>query len=378
MSARPVSICMIAPNAYAALAQADLTHVGGIERDISIEARELALRGHTVSVVTWRHDPNHEAEVGGVRLLPLCGRDEGIPGLRFAHPRWTSLLRCLERADADIYYTRSADAILGQLVLWCRRKRRCSVYSVANDQDCLRRPAHPEPWRHRVLYRYGLVRADRVIVQTQRQSELLRSEFDRESQHIDPATEGPSPAEYAQPTLDPSAPPRVVWIGRFSAQKRLEWLLDIAEQRPEITFDVAGDANQPTPYSDRLWERAKTLKNVRLHGRLSHARARALIRSAPLLCCSSVYEGFPNVFLEAWSFGVPVVSTIDPDGVIAREGLGAVAADREGLIGEIDQLLGSPERWQRASERCRQHHLDHHSVAENVSRLECLFRELAP
>jgi glycosyltransferase involved in cell wall biosynthesis len=174
------------------------------------------------------------------------------------------------------------------------------------------------------------------------------------------------------------APLRVAWLGRFSPQKRLEWLLDIAEERPDIGFDVAGDANQPTPYSDRLWQRAKGLANVRLHGRLSHEQAKALIRSAGLLCCSSVYEGFPNVFLEAWSLGVPVVSTVDPDGVIADEGLGAAAVDREGLIGGLDCLLESPERWQKASERCRQRYLEHHSVAAYADQLERVLCEIAP
>jgi len=123
---RPAALCMIAPNAYGAFVEGALDRVGGIERSISIEAREFARRGHAVSVITWRHDPDHEGEIGGVRLLPMCGRDEGIPGLRFAHPRWTSLLHCLERADADVYYTRSADAVLGQRYRRRQRKgRRC-------------------------------------------------------------------------------------------------------------------------------------------------------------------------------------------------------------------------------------------------------------
>jgi glycosyltransferase involved in cell wall biosynthesis len=190
--------------------------------------------------------------------------------------------------------------------------------------------------------------------------------------------EGPSPVEYVPPAHDPSAPPRVAWLGRFAPQKRLEWLLDIAEQRPEICFDVAGDANQPTPYSERLWQRARGLANVHLHGRLCPSRARELIRSTPLLVCTSSYEGFPNIFLEAWSFGVPVVTTMDPDGIIANESLGAVATDREELIRGINRLLGSREVWQQASKRCRQRYLEHHSVDAFMHRFEQVLREIAP
>jgi hypothetical protein len=50
---------------------------------------------------------------------------------------------------------------------------------------------------------------------------------------------------------------------------------------------------------------------------------------------------------------VPVVTLIDPDGVISRHGLGAAVSSPEGLPRAVEKLLRRPEELQAASERCR-------------------------
>ncbi len=98
--------------------------------------------------------------------------------------------------------------------------------------------------------------------------------------------------------------------------------------------------------------------------------------SAGVLCCTSSYEGFPNTFLEAWSQGTPVVSTIDPDGLIATRGLGAVAEDGAGLIRAIRGLLDSPDKWRSASTNARHYYLQNHGVDQVLPRFERVFLDV--
>jgi hypothetical protein len=176
-----IRICFVAHYAYGALVERASNHIGGIERQASLMAKWFASQGYQVSIVTWDEGQEDATEIDGIRILKMCRQDAGFPYLRFFWPRWSSLARALKRADADVYYYNCGDLGLGQIVMWCRRNRRKSVYSVASELDCSSKLPRLKPFRERILYPYGLKRVDAIIVQTQKQQWMLREEFGLDS-----------------------------------------------------------------------------------------------------------------------------------------------------------------------------------------------------
>jgi glycosyltransferase involved in cell wall biosynthesis len=77
-------------------------------------------------------------------------------------------------------------------------------------------------------------------------------------------------------------------------------------------------------------------------------------------------EGFPTTFLEAWSCGLPVVTTFDPDGIVAREGLGRVVNTEDELVAQLQSLPNS-EACARMSRAAKNYFSENYSV-ETVSR----------
>lgn len=370
------SICFVAQYAYGAMMGGSGGHMGGIERQQSLMARWLAAHGFQVSMLTWDEGQADELVADGVRLIKLCQRNEGIPGLRFFHPRWTSLYRALRIADADIYYHNSAEYVTGQVAAWCRRHRRKFVYSVASDPACdTRLPTLPKVYE-RAFYRYGIHRADRVIVQTRLQQQMLRAGFGLDSVIVNMPCPGPSASEYEEPR--PPAPGQgcVLWVGRMSPVKRIELLLDVAAAIPEIRFVLAGGAEFETPYSRGILARARTMSNVTLMGRVARDLMPKVYREASCLISTSSHEGLPNTFLEAWSYGLPVVSTVDPDRLISEKALGVVAADRDGLIDGIRYLIEDPTRWIQASRNARRYYTANHTIDESMRRFQATFLDL--
>jgi glycosyltransferase involved in cell wall biosynthesis len=372
---RRPSVCFVALNAYGLLSgRADLTHIGGAELQQVLLARELSSRGYRVSFVTLDHGQSDGIQHDGITVYRAYAPGAGLPGVRFFHPRWTGLWAAMARANADVYYNRCAGYEVGQVALWCRRHGRRFVFAVASDSDCIPQLPLLECHRERYLYRWGLRIAGTITAQTTTQQGLLRRNFGLESTVVPNCC--PMPVEEEAPAADPgrNQSPRVLWLGRIAEQKRLEWLLDVAERCPQMVFDVVGASTAQSEYAARLTRRAAGIPNVVMHGRVPHDDVPRFYRRAAVLCCTSLYEGFPNTFLEAWSRGLPVVSTFDPDGVIAKHGIGWNTDTVDGVAEQLKRALTLPKEWRAASVAARRYCRENHSPEDSASRFEQVLR----
>lgn len=370
---RRPSVCIVAHKAFGAIAGGATGHAGGVERQTAMLARWLAQRGLTTSLVVWNEGQPQTTVIDGVRVIALCSPRDGVRGLRFFHPRWTSLSRALREADAEVYYHNCAEYVTGQIALWCRRHQRRFVYSVASDPECDPRLRMLPHLRERVLFRYGLRHADRIIVQTRQQHDQLLRSWGLESVVLKmPVTYQPS----ARQPVSLQSPSRVVWVGRISREKRLDRLLAIAAQLPRITFEIAGAVDDRFAAGHSLIEQARARPNIRILGQVPRDRMQAVYLGATCLLCTSDYEGFPNTFLEAWARGVPVVSTIDPDGLIASHHLGYVAGTDADLARAIDRLDAAADEREAMGSRGRSYVQEHHAPEPALAAFEQTLRDV--
>ena len=93
---------------------------------------------------------------------------------------------------------------------------------------------------------------------------------------------------------------------------------------------------------------------------------------AVLFVNTSPAEGHSNTLLEAWARGLPTIAAVDPDGVIAREGLGEVATDFEALERAVRSWMADPERRRAAGGRARAAVLARHGPEAVLDRFATL------
>jgi glycosyltransferase involved in cell wall biosynthesis len=293
---------------------------GGAELQSYYLARWLARSGLRVRHLVDGGSPMRSPD--GVEVLPLPP-DVHKRGLA----RRRAILGALHDADGRVYIQRSAGIATALVAIFAKATGRRSVFSASSDGDFTRDPAMLSQMggsleqRHvRIQYQLGVRSVDAVVTQTRHQTRLARNSFRLEPNVIHsfsvpaPHTEKPREA--------------FLWIGSLTDVKDPHSFLALVECLPDVRFWMVSHthATRWRHLATEVRARATRLPNLELLPRLPREELFDLYSRSIAFVNTSRFEGFPNTFLEAWANGTPVVSLrIDPDGVIARHRLGAVA-----------------------------------------------------
>ena len=357
--ARP-HICFLAPTTWPVFSgDTTIPVVGGAEVQQSMIAPALAARGWRVSMICYDYGQPDEASVRGVTVYKMHKPDEGIPVVRYLHPRLTSLWRALKRVDADVYYQRTAAAYTGFLAYFCRLHGRRSIYAGASDVDFLPGREDIRYGRDKKIFEWGVRRVDRIIAQNPAQQEQLRANYGRDSTFI-PSCYAPPPGSRAD------RGGYILWAATVRPSKHAEMMLEIARRLPELPIVMVGGPDpgrREREYFESIREAARGLPNVRMEGFVPFAEVDRWFDGARLFVNTSRYEGFPNTFLQAWSRGMPSIGFVDTgsrgaDGVPPYELVAGVAE----ATWKIDRLMKDDIVWQQASQRAVAHFRAHHSI----------------
>ena len=109
------------------------------------------------------------------------------------------------------------------------------------------------------------------------------------------------------------APLRILFVGRFQKQKNLTFLFEQLARLSPGTFELhlVGDGPEKT-HLQGLAEQLGIAARITWRGWLSRAAVRDAYRTADCLANPSLYEGMPNVVLEAMACGLPVIASKVP------------------------------------------------------------------
>jgi glycosyltransferase involved in cell wall biosynthesis len=331
-------VCFVSMTVYPVLhGDTKLPGIGGAELQQVQIARVLQRMGHQVSFVTLDHGQPDGEILQGCRVYKAYSPHAGLPGLRFIHPRWTGIRSAVLRANADIYYVRTAGFVPGLLALLRYRRRFRYIYAAASDSDFTPDQVWVQFARDRWLFRFGLRRADAVIVQNEVQRDLLKVNYGRDAVLI------PNFLDAVPIQLPEENRTRILWVGKMREIKRPLIFVELARRVPELSFTMIGpNFKDEVALYQTVQAAAKTVPNLEVLGFQPLSEVEKHFDCARVLVSTSKMEGFQNVFLQAMRRGIPIVSYVDPDGIInANPALGTIVDSEAGLESAVRQL-GQP------------------------------------
>ncbi len=354
-------VCFVGLKCYDLLRNAPVPkYLGGIERALVSLAKGMTQKGYKVAFIVYDEGQDAVIEHGGITVFRAYKPKAGIKFLRLIHPQATALNRLLKRIKSDKVIQMGAGIEMSFSARPVKQTASDFIYIIASNSDC--QPDLPlvSTQHEKLIYKYGLRWADVIVAQSKHQQTLMKNHFGYDSQVIPMPhyIEHPSNAQTRQLNDKPS----VLWVGRIIEVKRLELLLDLAEQKPDTHFHVVGAANEASEYATAQTQRAHSLSNVTYHGKVSDDQLYQLFTQCDILACTSSLEGFPMAFIEAWYFGMPVLTTFDPDDIVQNNQLGVVASDLASLQAGLEALTQGLEHYRKMSSIACDFYHAHYSV----------------
>jgi glycosyltransferase involved in cell wall biosynthesis len=356
-------VCFICPYIESYLKPGSRKNVGGAQRQQHLLATRLREEGHTVSFISFERSGDTYERVDGFdvwKTLPKTS--DPVRGLE----AFVKLFRSIRRVDADVFYVRGNPPLCILSSYSCSLLGKSLVYGVANDSniELARLSSHHELFRYtplKLLYLSAIRRAAHVVSQTDYQWNLLGDVFGIRSTVI--------PNGYTVPPDDDVLPQSerssVLWVGCLDAdQKRPDRFLQLAERLPDVDFRMIGwSYSSDEEYGEEIVHHAEALSNLTFTGFVPPDRIDQYYSRAVMLVNTSEYEGFPNTFLEAWRFGVPVVSLNHTlDGVLTDQGIGYYAGTMDEMSRIVTRLWDDREEAAATGNEGRRYMRDNYAL----------------
>ena len=361
-------------------------HFGGVESHVRSLSRELARRGHEVTVVTSQHDRALSAEetMDGFRVIRV--RPRFIFMQTPITPRMRGSLRAL---SADVVHAHSPPPLASHYA-GAVASERGIPYVVTYHCDVELPSAFGsvvESIYRRSLGADTLRNANQVIVTTRTYAATSRAIWRYNPSVIPNAVDH----RRFRPDVDGSAvrsklriPPEVpivLLVGRIVPHKGVEHFVEAARYVPDAWFLVAGGGSSLDAMK-RLALSMGVADRVRFLGRISDDRLPEVYAACDVFVLPSVsrLEAFGIVALEAMSTGKPVI-VADIPGVReiiedGRDGLLADPVNPRDLAEKIRRLLSDPEVRKTMGARGREKVLESFSIERVTDRIEAVYRAI--
>ena len=369
-----LKICFVLLRAYAVFRPEMNKEFGGAEVQCYLLTKELAEKKDLqVTCIAKDYRQNDIDEIEKVIHYKIKQPKGGIVKFKFLKNFFSafSLYQTLKKIDADIYVQICFGAETGITALFCKRHNKKFIFMAASDNDTDGSLEKSSSCIIAFLYRYGIKNTSKVITQNFYQQKTLSERFSRQSQIITSLCHVPD--AYVPPVGE-----RILWVARLVELKQPEKFLEMAQSFPDLKFLMIAGQGTDEKYFWQICKDGEKISNLEMVPKVSPHEVEKYFAHSKLLINTSVYEGFPDTFVKAFKFSMPVLSlNVDPDNILSNENIGFCAkGDMEELKGHLRFVVSDSELYLKMSKNAYEYVKKNHDVGVIISKYEEIFTSL--
>lgn len=113
----------------------------------------------------------------------------------------------------------------------------------------------------------------------------------------------------------------IIFVGRLDSVKRGWLFCEIAKRLPNHKFYIMGaSTNADEANKNKILSNYSNLPNLTFLGHLDGTEKEKYLIQSKILVNTSIHEALPVSFLEAFLYGITVISNQNPDGLVSKYG----------------------------------------------------------
>ncbi len=293
----------------------------------------------------------------------------------FGH-RWFLRIRAinkiLQEIHPDIIYTRSCSSWSGIAAIYSKRNNILHIWAISSDKDVYKKNVfellrRPLDFIEMMMINKAFCYASVIISQNQFQRQQIAIHYNRESIVLPQMV----PAVEEAIIKKESTPLQIVWIANFRPLKKPELFIQLAEKFKEnklCRFCMIG--RMDNKYFKLIQIASNVLDNFTYLGSLPNDEVNDILLRSHILINTSNYEGFSNVFVQAWMRKVVVLSMhSNPDSILTEYKIGFVCPNLYELSEKLDLLIRDQALRTIMSENSYKFAIKNHSIEKNISKV---------
>ena len=283
---------------------------------------------------------------------------------------WIKVVRVIRKTHSRLIIVRGADRKTFSVAMVSKWLKVKFVFFAASDVNFMPGKEQINGVKiNRKLYQKSIHLIPYVVVQNNHQKQTLFDNYGKTSLTISNIWKSENNVISSNKSID------VIWIANFKRLKRAEWMVETARINPHLRFALIGGPSADKEYYQQIECDCSQLGNVTFYGPLGFNETNDLVAQSRILACTSEFEGFPNTFLQAWAYSIPVVSTVDPSHIIVQNNLGIIVENKEGFNNAILHLLNDTIDFNNKCDSIKKYFLSNHSADTNYARLMAYIQE---